>query len=464
MRHARWLAIGIAVLLVGTACGGGKKVDESASPTGAGNGDGATTTTSQVHCDEAMQGTETGVTPKNITITVMADTGSTIRPGLFQGSVDGVKAWAKFQNAHGGLACRQVVVKAADSKLSPDDAKNGIAGACGGSFAMVGTTALFLNDMTGAENCKDKAGAATGLPDLSVVQTNPQEQCSPVSYNVLPAGSSCPYSGEGERTFRVGTTQFDYYLNKYPGENELHGVWIIPADLPSTIASSMPGFRVSQRMGIGLDAEFGASGLSVQSAYTPFIQSMKQHKSTYARNGLDYKGTVFTRKEAQVQGVDTVKVWDCSVQCYDKRLLTEGGSAVEDQYVWLNALPFEDKGHNETLDTILDNFPKADGFGALAWVSGMLFAQAVNDVVERDGPNGLTRAALLEALSNIHDFDADGYIPKTDIGARQGSTCLVGMQVKGGKFVRIDPTEPGKFDCSGKVETITMDASKEFKG
>ena len=114
----------------------------------------------------------------------------------------------------------------------------------------------------------------------------------------------------------------------------------------------MPGFRVSQRMGIGLDAEFGASGLSVQSAYTPFIQAMKQHKSTYARNGLDYKGTVFTRKEAQVQGVDTVKVWDCSVQCYDKRLLSEGGSAVEDQYVWLNVLPFEDKGHNETLDTI----------------------------------------------------------------------------------------------------------------
>src|SRR4051794_24122211 len=447
MRHARWLAIGVAMLLVGTACGGGKKIGSGGSPTSAGSGTGATTTSGpESKCTGAtLEASDVGVTPQTITVTVMADTGSTIRPGLFQGSVDGVKAWAKYQNEQGGLACRQIVVKAADSKLSPDDAKNGIASACGDSFAMVGTTALFLNDMSGAENCKDKAGAATGLPDLSVVQTNPQEQCSPVSYNVLPAGSSCPYSGEGERTFRVGTTQFDYYLKKYPGKNELHGVWIIPADLPSTIAASMPGFRVSQRMGIGLDAEFGASGLSVQSAYTPFIQAIKQHKSTYARNGLDYKGTVFTRKEAQVQGVDTVKVWDCSVQCYDKRLLSEGGSAVEDQYVWLNSLPFQDKGHNDTLDTILDNFPKADGFGALAWVSGMLFEKAVNDVVEKDGPNGLTRAALLEALSNIHDFDAGGYIPKTDIGARQGSTCLVGMQVKGGKFVRIDPTEPGKF-------------------
>src|SRR3954451_13495920 len=242
MRHARWLAIGAALLLAGTACGGGKKIDDTASPTNAGGG--ATTTSGpNAQCDAApLAATDVGVTPKTITVTVMADTGSTIRPGLFQGSVDGVKAWAKYQNANGGLACRQVVVKSADSKLSPDDAKNGIATACGNSFALVGTTALFLNGMTGAENCKDKQGAATGLPDLSVVQTNAEEQCSPVSYNVLPAGSSCPYSGEGERTFRVGTTQFDYYLKKYPGKNELHGVWIIPADLPSTIAASMPGF------------------------------------------------------------------------------------------------------------------------------------------------------------------------------------------------------------------------------
>ena len=54
---------------------------------------------------------------------------------------------------------------------------------------------------------------------------------------------------------------------------------------------------------------------------------MKSNNSTYARNGLDYKGTVLMRKEAQAQGVDTVKVWDCSVQCYDKRLDHRGRSA-----------------------------------------------------------------------------------------------------------------------------------------
>jgi hypothetical protein len=466
MRHARWLALAVALALAGAACGGGKKVDEGAANTGGTGGSGGATTTAAANAKCAgaqLQASDVGVAPKTITVTVVADTGSTIRPGLFQGSVDGVKAWARYQNSLGGLACRQVVVRSADSKLSPDDAKNAIAAACGSSFALVGTTALFLNDMTAAEQCKDKQGAVTGLPDLSSLQTNPEEQCSPVSYNILPAGASCPYSGEGQRTFQVGTTAFDYYLKKFP-KNSLHGVWIIPADLPSTIASSMPGFRVSQRLGIKLDAEYGASGLSVQSAYTPFAQSIKQHKSTYARVGLDYKGTVFMRKEAQVQGVNTVKVWDCSVQCYDRRLLSEGGSAVEGQYIWTNVLPFEDKGHNATLDTILKFDPKADGFGAVAFSAGLLFGRAVNDIVAKDGPNAVTRAALLRAISNIHDFDAGGFLPKTDVGARRGSVCLVGLQVKNDEFVRVDPTTPGKFDCSGRVSTITMDPQKAFKG
>ena len=57
--------------------------------------------------------------------------------------------------------------------------------------------------------CKDKAGSATGIPDLAVLQTEPAQQCSPVSFATLPTGSSCPYSGTGVRTFHVGYTTYD---------------------------------------------------------------------------------------------------------------------------------------------------------------------------------------------------------------------------------------------------------------
>jgi hypothetical protein len=62
-------------------------------------------------------------------------------------------------------------------------------------------------------------------------------------------------------------------------------------------------------------------------------------------------------------------------------------------------------------------------------------------------------------------------VPPADIGRRIGSTCLVGMQVENGKFVRVDPTRPGTFDCEKDAAgvpkpalTITVDPAKEYHG
>jgi hypothetical protein len=241
-------------------------------------------------------------------------------------------------------------------------------------------------------------------------------------------------------------------------------VYLIPKDLPSTIASTTPIFAAQKQEGIKEDAEFGVSTGDPQSGYTPFVQAIKTNKSTFARDGADYVSYVFFRKEAQVQGVDTVKVWDCSLQCYDQRLISSGGPAVEDQYVWLSFLPFEDKGHNDELDAFLTYDKKPDAFGAQAWVAGEIFAEAVKAVVAKDGPNGLTRKAMLDAVANIHNFDANGFVAPTDIGGRVASKCLIGMQVQDGKFVRVDPVEPGKFDCRGRVITVTLDPVKAYKG
>jgi ABC-type branched-subunit amino acid transport system substrate-binding protein len=463
----RFGVLAIVMVLVAAACGGGSD-DDTASDGGGGldGGGNTATTVAKDECEgKTLTSPEVGVTDKQITVTVLADVDNPIKPALFEGSWNGVEAWADYMNANGGLACREVVVKKRDSKLSGEEAKNAIAAACGDSVAMVGTTALFLQDVGGMEGCKDKAGKATGLPDIADLQTEAAHQCSPISFATLPTGSSCPYSGSGERTFRVGETQYQYYLEQFP---DLHGVFVIPKDLPSTIASTMPIFRAENEMGIKADAEFGVSGTATQPEYTQVVQAMKTNKSNYARNGLDYSGTVLMRKEAAAQNVDTVKVWDCSVQCYDKRLITEGGSAVEDQYVWLNILPMEDgEGTNETLDAFLKYNKKPDGFGLQAFAAGMIFAEAVNKTIEANGgdPNSITRANLLTAIRGIEDFTAGGMTPPLDIGKKQGSSCLVGMQVQDGKFVRVFPTEKGKFECGDdKFVELTIDPVKEYKG
>jgi ABC-type branched-subunit amino acid transport system substrate-binding protein len=463
----RFGVLAVALLVLVAAC----------SSSGGGNNSlGNTTTTvaaaqNAACANVAKTSPEIGVSLTTITVTVIADVNNPIRPGLFQGSWNGMKAWGDYINANGGLACRQVKVIEADSKLSPTDATNAVAQACGNSIATVGTTALFLQDVTPLRNCKDKLGQAIGLPDIAVTQTDAAQQCSPTSYSTLPTGYSCPYdpSKGGLRTFHVGYTQYDYYFNKY-GANALHGAFVIPKDLPSTIAATMPIFRAENRMGIKSDYEKGKSGTDTQAAYTEVAQAIKQHNSTYARNGLDYQGTVAMRQEAAVQGVNTVKVWDCSLQCYDKRLLAS--PAVDGQYVWVNFLPFEDGNANAELANFLKYDKSPDGFGAQAWIAGEIFAQAVKNTVaaHNNDPNSITRTNLLASIKAMHSFDAGGMIPKIDVGNRIGTTCLVGMQVQkvGGvnKFVRIDPTQPGTFDCDNNkpAMTLTIDPAAEYHG
>jgi hypothetical protein len=109
-----------------------------------------------------------------------------------------------------------------------------------------------------------------------------------------------------------------------------------------------------------------------------------------------------------------------------------------------------------------------DGFGLQAWIAAEVFARAVNDAIKANNndPNAITRANILTATKNIHDFNAGGLTPKLDIGGRIGSTCLVGMQIQGDKFVRIDPVDPGTFDCDNNKPPLVfkIDPAKEYKG
>ena len=292
-------------------------------------------------------------------------------------------------------------MKALDSHLTADDAQTRSITVCGTSLAMVGTAAVFLDNMAPAEQCRDKAGVVAGIPDLAVLQTYASQQCSKVSFAILPATGSCPYSGTGVRTFTEPTTAQQYYFTKY-GKHALHGVYLVPSDLPSGIAATTPLFAADEQLGIRDDAEFGVSELTGQSGYTPYVQAVKQHESTFVRDGADYVSDVFLRKEAQVQGVNTVKVWDCTVQCYDQRLLSTGGAAVQGQYTWLSFLPFEDKGHNKELDTFLEFDEHPDGFGAQGWIAGEVFATAVRAIVAKSGPNGLTRPAAARCDPGTH--------------------------------------------------------------
>ncbi|HXY94275.1 MAG TPA: ABC transporter substrate-binding protein [Acidimicrobiia bacterium] len=433
MKHVRWVAL-FAAIVVGLGVTAGTATGASSN--------------------ETPKATDVGITAKEIHIAVMADVDNTIAPNLFKGSADAVKGFAKYINANGGLAGRKVVVDFLDSQLNPNATKNAEISACANDFAMVGTSSVFLTSVDDMRSCKDSTGAATGIPDIPFVSTAIVQQCSDESFPVAVPQIICSTKDQHPQTYQASIGRAYYYIKKYG--NDLHGVYVFGSDSKSARDSSfVSGLGQMRAVCCKSDADFDRSGSAQQPEYTPVVQAIKDHNSNYAQCTGQYTCTVLLRKEAAIQGVNTVKVWDCGVQCYDVNFLKAGGQDVEGEYVDTLFLPFLDPKEQKA-NAMVGNFvkytgkDKAVGFGAYAWSAAIAFRDAVNAVVKQDGVNGLTRKNLFTALNNIHSFDADGMFGRIDLAGRKASPCHVLLQVKNGTFVRVEPTKPGTMECGSK--------------
>jgi len=439
VRHSRWVALVATIVLVtaGTSA----------------------VAVAQGSAGDKPTATDVGITAKEIRIAVVADVETSLAPGLFQGSVDAVKGWANFVNKNGGIAGRKVAVDFIDSKLNADETRNAFITACENDFAVVGASALFVNNVDDIQGCVDKAGAATGLPDLAVVTTEVVQQCSPTTFGINPPQIICDTATQHPQTYQANAGRSFFYQQKFG--KDLHGAYVYSQDLKAANNANRATMGGMVERGIKADSQTDVSSRAPQSALTPIIQSMKDKSSNYFQSGAAFNTAVSARKEAKLQGLTDPKIiWDCTLQCYDKRLLQQGGADVEGQYVSLLFLPFEDAKSNPMLANFLKftGPAKADGFGAQAWASGLLFQQAAVAAAKKGGVNALTRKALFTELNAIQDFNANGMLGTTNIAKRQTSACYVLMQVKSSKFVRVWPKKAGTFDCKSRnYVTLKLD-------
>ena len=408
---------------------------------------------------EQPKATEVGVTPTTIRIAVIADVSTPLAPGLFKGAADAVQGWGKYINAHGGLAGRKVQVDFIDSKLSADETRNAIIQACQNDFATVGTTALFLNNVTDMVNCKDQAGKTTGLPDVPQLITDPTHVRNATSFpTIIPQVDQTDTSNT---TYHVNIGSFKWFIKNV--DKSLHGAFGTAADLKSTQTAGLVGIAGAGVAGIKKDFQFDSHGTDPQDKYLPFAQQIKTSGSTFATVNSNDQAMAFMRKEAQTQGVTSVKAWYCTLACYTTRFLQLAGNAAEGQYVETAFVPFEEAKYNPQVKAYIKSvggLANAVGFGAEAWVSALFFRDAVKAVVAKDGVNGLTRENWLTAARSIHSFNADGMIGPEDVGGKVFGGCFDLLQVKGGKFVRVYPKKPATFDCKkSNVTTVHVNPS-----
>ena len=203
---------------------------------------------------EALTATDVGITPTEIRIGVIADTGSSLAPGLFQGSVDAVQAWAKYMNEkEGGLAGRKIVVDTYDSGLDAEQGPQRDHRGLQQGLRHRRHVGAVPQQHRRSGRMQGFKGAATGLPDFPFTQTEVLHQCSPVSYSINPPVLDCATKDQHPQTYRGALGATDYYLKKF-GKNALHGLFLYPSDLKSAKNSQVPAFTAQQQAGIKQDA------------------------------------------------------------------------------------------------------------------------------------------------------------------------------------------------------------------
>ena len=188
---------------------------------------------------------------------------------------------------------------------------------------MVGSEALFLNNVDDMVACKDAQGKATGLPDIPGLALEPVQRCSPVTYVFSGDSKSCAHQDEHPQTYFPQAGDARYYLKKF---KDLHGIWLVPSDLRATRNAQITNFQAGFELGMKKDGDgfYDNSARSPQSALTPFVQVIKDNNSTFAYNGNAFNQMVLLRREAKLQGVNSVKLWACNQGCYDIQFIEAG--------------------------------------------------------------------------------------------------------------------------------------------
>jgi hypothetical protein len=333
--------------------------------------------------------------------------------------------------------------------------------ACQHDFALVGTSANALADLSDIDGCKNAAGKAVGLANLAAFAFMP-EVCDPDTYGIGGVGPYCATAKQSPSTYEVPVGDTRYLTAHNPG---LHGIWIYDTDDPTFKLTQVPLFQAQSNVGIKKDGQafYPVSGAVPQSALTPFIQQIKASGSTYVYDDVTTQNMVLLRKEAQLQGVNSVKVWLCNSGCYDPSFYQLGGSAVNGTYANLLLLPYlSDYKSNPHLDKLITDLGGLANFNNNALTSyamALLFQDAVQKEIATGQP--LNRQSLFGVLNNgEHSFTADGIIGSTDISGHAGSNCQILVQLQGGVWKRVNPTAPGTFDCSpNNVSTLKMAVS-----
>jgi ABC-type branched-subunit amino acid transport system substrate-binding protein len=377
-----------------------------------------------------------GVTATTITLGQIATVSGPV-PGLFQKSVDSMDAFVAYINSQGGIDGRKLVVIHKDDGYDCDTYTNDIKSLSTEVFALVGT--FSVEDECGAPTLK----ANPNLADIEADIINPELFSAPNAF----AGITQPPG--------FITTGYQWIKDKFPNDitavGSLYPTSAAFSEAEEHGAAQSVGYKYVYTRGLGL----------TETNFTSDILRMKADNVKIVDLLPDPVNIVATfEQEAAQQGFHPDAVLGATA--YDGnffKLLGSNSAAADNLYAPLYFPLFlgQDRATNPALDTYLTWLDKthpgdsADLFGETSWTAGVLFATAVQDA-GKSGP--VTQASVVQTITNLGSFTADGLNPATNPGKRIGPSCEVIVGVKDGQFVRIAPATG--YECNGTYLNIPL--------
>lgn len=434
-KPAVWAGVAVAALMLLAACSSSK------APTSSGT---VTTTTVNasslptIPANAAVSGTLSGpgVTASTITIGQITTITGPV-PGLFQGANWGLDGWAAWVNANGGLDGRQVKIVHVDDGFNCTTYKNAMQQFSTTAFAVVGN--LTLEDTCG----KSVLAADPNLVDVQALTLDPTLYSVANVYtgNPNPPGAS--------------TTGLQYMKDRFPNA-------VTHAALLAGQAAAANG-KEEQLTGeaVGFHYLYTDDVPDLTTSFTANILRMKNEGVQFVdMSALAVSSAANFLQQAAQQDFHPQVVYSASA--YDASFFKLLGKAsLANNVVW-GAIPDslylgQDQAAVPAVNTFLEWLNKAnpsatsDLFAVEAWAAGQLLVTAM-----QNAGSSITPSTVLSALSHVTSFDAGGLIAPNDPGAKLGSHCAVMTNVQQGQWVRVDPTTPGQFDCSGSYHSLSL--------
>ncbi len=375
-------------------------------------------------CPAGAPGSGPGVTASTVTVGNIATINGPV-PGLFAGARYGTEAVAAYINSMGGLCGRKVVVDSADDQFDQATDQNEAATMADNVMAFVGSFSLQDGGIpAGAPNVPDIGET------LSAARANSPENFSP---QPNPPG------------YITGPYVYLKSLPQYAAASQ--HMALLVENTPQTAAEGQ--YLENALKSVGYHFVFTDTTLQpTDPTFNGDVQKMKAAGVT----GVVFEatGTIIGQlANAMYQAGMKIVLGNYCASAYDPAYIKNAGPGTAGTILeqTLALYDGEDAASVPMVATLDQWYSRVnpgqvpDLYATYAWLSGLLFAQAVNE------GGALTRTALKAGLDQITNFTGDGLAAPANPVAKTPPNCWLLIDVKDGHFVR-DPSTPAGFKCS----------------